>query len=154
MSDSESTSDSVSESENDSNVFLQWLMEKINSKFNTNEMVEKEYFKLVTNRLKFYSKAKAMMDDDPLFQKLEDIADQYINDHEDLNISKEAAMEYAIKQFKSIIMEKIMNFLYESDDDGEDIDEEMEENDDSDAENDDSDDDSDAENNSNNRFRY
>ena len=149
MTDSKKTLASDSESENDSNIFMQWLMEKINSKFNTNEMIDKEFFKLVTERLKFYSKAKAMMDEDHLFQKLENMADEYMNDNEDLNVSDEAAMEYAIKQFKSIIMEKIRNFLYESDSDAEeDVDEEMEES------NDNGDNNSDTDNILNNRFRY
>ena len=105
--------------------FIQWLLEKINNKLDEDDnFMEKEFYHLLIKRLKFYVKAKTMMENDPLFEKLKDIANDYQSENDELNVSDESALEHAIKQNKAIIMHEIKRFLYNDNDESESEDEE------------------------------
>lgn len=127
-----SSSESETESEN---VFIEWILENIDKKYENCDLSDKDYYKKLSERIKFYVKAKEKMENDPLIVELSRIAEDYTNEHKDLNISPEAAMSHAIKQHKSLLLETIETFMKgdETDEEDDDFNEDSDNNDVEDA---------------------
>lgn len=115
-----SDSDDTSEVQN---VFFKTMIDELLEKYP--DLDKKCIFKLLVKKIKYYYIRKIMMEDDNLWDKVVNEANTYKDDVNDTGASDSAAIEYAVKEFKPIIMEMISDSINEE----EDIEEEEEEED-------------------------
>jgi len=141
MSQNDSNSDSSHDSSSDTSMeektpdFIDNLLENIQSKYEICDMDRKEIYQKLCNRIKFHLVSKEEVEADSVMSELSSDASDYKETHKDLKISDSAAIDHAIKEHKSLLMEKIDDLFedenstdYESEDSQVDNEENTEEN--------------------------
>lgn len=93
------------------NNFFHLLIERLMERY-TN-LDKKCIYKLLIKKCKFYYHQSVAMQNDPLWEKLVNEAENYKADQEETGVSESASFEYAMKQHKPIIMEMISEFINE-----------------------------------------
>lgn len=118
-------SDTENSSETDTRFFIDELMERIHGKYQDCDFNTKDYYHKLISRIKFHLNSKQSMENDSLMQKIEETAEKYKNSHEEITFSHDTAIDHAIKQHKSLIMEMIRNYCENDEEDRSDYESEM-----------------------------
>ena len=126
-SDSGNDSDTSRDSSSDTTLvkpdFIDNLLQNIQSKYENCDMDRKEMYQKLCKRIKFHLVSKEEVEADSVMSGLSSDAADYKETHKDLKISDSAAIDHAIKEHKSLLMEKMNDHLedensinYKSDD--------------------------------------
>lgn len=118
-------SDTENSSESETRFFIDELMERIHEKYQNSDYDIKDYYHKLISRIKFHLNSKQSIENDSLMQKIEETAEKYKNSHEEITFSRDTAIDHAIKQHKSLIMEMIRNYLQNDEEDKSDYESEM-----------------------------
>ncbi len=125
-SESEHSSESEHNSEGESvveNSFIELLIDNIHRKHASDDDFQlNDYLRELYKSLKYHMKISKLKKVDPLYQKLKDNKQEYIDNNEELNVTDSVALMQALKNYKEMLKSEIRRIVYF---DGDELDEDM-----------------------------
>jgi len=115
------TDDSSMDEDLPEHSFILWLIEKINKKYgDDSKFTTKDYLSKLSDRIIFYIEMVQRMNDDPLYQKIDQEATDFMEENEDLGVTKNTAIRYSLNKYKPSLLEDIDIVLNPEDEDADD----------------------------------
>jgi len=119
MSDSSNSSidDSSTHEDTTQHSFIIWLVDKIHQKYNDDsEFTAEDHLSKLSTRILFYQSIVKMMEEDPLYIKIQDEATSFMDDNEELVVKEKTAMKYSLDKYKELLLEDIRGVIYDDED--------------------------------------